>query len=286
MSKRFKAKKKLKCGLIIKYLIISVLGYLIIKFSLALVVKFPFFNLTFSTDKITKYKDFIIDNTINKPYKFLKYYKNNNSTNDIQFVNYVVKDRPLIYIYNTHQQEGYKDTKTVLDSALFFKEELNKYKVDTIVEEADISEFMKVNNFDYNHSYYASSFFIKDVIDKYNVDLFIDLHRDAIKRENSIVKINDKVCAKILFVVGGEHKNYKDNYELAKNINNSIIKKYPELSRGVLLKNGEGNNGIYNQDLAKNMILLEIGSHHTTYEEIKNTIVLLAPIIGEYLYGV
>ena len=32
------------------------------------------------------------------------------------------------------------------------------------------------------------------------------------------------------------------------------------------------------------MILLELGSNTSSFEEVKNTITLLAPIIGEYLH--
>ena len=62
-----------------------------------------------------------------------------------------------------------------------------------------------------------------------------------------------------------------------------IKEKYPSLTRGVLTKGGKGVNGIYNQDLNPNMILLEIGSQNNTIDEVLNTIELLAPIIAEYV---
>ena len=52
-----------------------------------------------------------------------------------------------------------------------------------------------------------------------------------------------------------------------------------------MLREGKNVNGIYNQDLGENMILLELGANYNTYEEVQNTIHLIAPIIGEYIYG-
>ncbi len=33
------------------------------------------------------------------------------------------------------------------------------------------------------------------------------------------------------------------------------------------------------------MILIELGGNYNTYEEVKNTIEVLAPLLGEYLHG-
>lgn len=44
---------------------------------------------------------------------------------------------------------------------------------------------------------------------------------------------------------------------------------------------GPGVHGIYNQDLAPNVILLEMGGNENTYEEVINTIDLITPIIKE-----
>ena len=66
-------------------------------------------------------------------------------------------------------------------------------------------------------------------------------------------------------------------------INDKIKAKYPSLTRGVIGKEGKGNNGVYNQDLNPKMTLLEIGGEENTIDEVLNTIELIAPIIGEYI---
>lgn len=215
---------------------------------------------------------------VNDPVSLLDY----NYVEDTIKLDYHKNSRPCVYIYNTHQKEGYK-SKTVYDAAKYLKYQLSKHNIDVDVENTNITEFMIANNIEYKYSYYASSFFIKDAIKKKKYDLIIDLHRDATSYQVSTLK-GSKNYAKIMFVVGREHKNYKVNYALALKLNKLIVNKYPKLSRGVLLKGGEGVNGIYNQNLDKNIILIEIGGNKNSIEEVNNTIVLLAPIIGEYLY--
>lgn len=284
MSKHFKTKRKLRHGIIIKYLLIILVCYIIIRICFVLVLKTPILKFVFKKDKLSSYKEYIINTTINNPKLLLSYYQDNNTEKaETLMANYIINERPLIYIYNSHQQEAYKNGKTVLDASIVLKTELNKYNVDVLVEERDIIEFMRTNNMSYNYSYYASKFYVEDILKENNVDLLIDLHRDAVDKDVATAKIGDKNYAKILFVIGAEHANYKKNYDLANTLNNLIKAKYPDITRGVVLKSGANVNGIYNQDLSERSILLEVGSHNSTFDEVNNTIILIAQIIGEYL---
>ena len=211
----------------------------------------------------------------------LNYHKENNNILDLH---YIYNIKPTIYIYNTHQQEKYIDNKGVLDASLYFKDTLNKYNVDVIVEDRNITDFMHKNNIPFDRSYYASELLIKDIINKNNFSLIIDLHRDATSKEVSTATINNKKYAKVLFVVGKNNKTYKYNLDLANKLNSLIISKYKNLSRGVLVKNGTGEKCRFNQHLSKDMILLEVGADKNTFEEVKNTIDILSSIIGDYLY--
>jgi len=173
----------------------------------------------------------------------------------------------------------------VFDAAKDLKKALENDLLEVVVEEGNITEFLNANNYDYRYSYVASRNFIEEELRKRSYDLVIDLHRDAISKSASTVTINGKKYAKILFVVGKEHKNYKKNQKLAEALNKAVSSKYPTLARGILLREGKNVNGIYNQNLGENMILLELGANYNTYEEVQNTIHLIAPIIGEYIYG-
>ena len=115
------------------------------------------------------------------------------------------------------------------------------------------------------------------------IKLYIDLHRDAASKDVTTTVINDKSCAKVMFVIGKEYETYQNNLGIANKINEKIIKLYPSLSRGILKKEGAGVNGVYNQDLASNIILLELGGDNNNLDEVINTIELIVPIIGEYI---
>ena len=57
----------------------------------------------------------------------------------------------------------------------------------------------------------------------------------------------------------------------------------PLSSRGVLQKEGAGVNGIYNQDISKNAVLLELGGNENTITEVLNTIEIISTIIKEHI---
>lgn len=201
-------------------------------------------------------------------------------------------NEPKVYIYNTHQLESYDNTDynditpNVLMASYLLKEELNKAGIPTIVESSNITEYIKQNNLKYYQSYDASRYYAEKVVkDNQNLDLVIDLHRDAVEKNASTVTISDKEYAKVLFVVGMEHENYESNLEVATAINNIIKEKYPTLTRGIITKSGKNVNGIYNQDLNPNSILIECGGYKNSFSEVVNTINLLSQIIKEYLNG-
>ena len=99
----------------------------------------------------------------------------------------------------------------------------------------------------------------------------------------NIITINDKKYAKVLFVVGLDYENYQPNLDLANSLNNLINSKYPGLSRGVLKKSGKNVNGIYNQDLKNNIVLIECGGYQNNIDEVMNTMIALSDIIKIYL---
>lgn len=201
-------------------------------------------------------------------------------------------ENPIVYIYNTHQLEEYNKTNleeynikpNVLMASYILREYLNRNNIKTVVETADITDFLNVNGWNYSKSYNASRFYLDEAIKKYpNLKLIIDLHRDAIEYNVSTVTINDKKYAKVLFVVGLDYENYQPNLDLANSLNNLINSKYPGLSRGVLKKSGKNVNGIYNQDLKNNIVLIECGGYQNNIDEVMNTMIALSDIIKIYL---
>lgn len=201
-------------------------------------------------------------------------------------------DEPLIYIYSSHQKEEYSKeymedynvNPDVFLASHIMQEKLNNKGIKTIVMEDDITAYLDKNKLDYSKSYQASRNFLLPAIDKYpTVKLFIDLHRDSTPEDVSTVTIDSKKFAKVMFVIGKEYCTYESNLAVANNINDKIVEKYPSLSRGVLQKEGYGVNGVYNQDLKDNIILIELGGDKNNLEEVTNTIDILVEIIGEYV---
>jgi len=203
-------------------------------------------------------------------------------------------NNPIIYIYNTHQLENYNSknldiygiTPNVMMASYLLKEKLNNLGLSTIVEDTNLTELLNLNNWDYSSSYKASRLLILDKKNKYpSLTYFIDIHRDSVSKEYTTTTIDNKTYAKVLFVIGLEHDNYEENLKTANNINNLINKYYPTLSKGILKKEGPLVDGIYNQDISSNSILIECGGVDNNIDEVLNTIEALSQILYYYIRG-
>lgn len=201
---------------------------------------------------------------------------------------------PIVYIYNTHQTEGYQKsnnasyniTPSVLMASYILRESLNDLGIPTLVETNDITEILRVHNWKYKYSYAASKLLVEDAMEKNkSLKYFIDLHRDSMSHEITSTQIEGKSYAKVLFVIGKDHENYEENLKFASALNDYIKSINPALTRGVSLKGGSGVNGIYNQDLSPNAILIELGGQYNNITEINNTISILTKAIYAYVKG-
>lgn len=285
MAKYFKSKKILRKFTFIKYLIYIIIAFIFLKLYIYSLVDINPVNY-FSTNTIIKdYYIKIKNSTINQPVNLLNYKYASVPITVITPVVATPNEKKSIYIYNTHQTEAYASKESIIQATTYFKEQLEKNNINVVVENGNIQEFLNANNYTYNYSYVASRYFIKEELATKSYDLIIDLHRDAAIKSKTTTTIDGKKYAKIMFVIGKKNSNYKKNYAIATLLNDMLLEKYPSLTRGVLLQSGSNVNGIYNQDLNENMILIELGGNGNTYEEIKNTIDLISVIIGEYLYG-
>ncbi|MBR3199123.1 MAG: stage II sporulation protein P [Bacilli bacterium] len=251
-----------------------------------------------ASNLLTRVFSKIID--VNKPVTILDnvfHLKQNKIDNiDIAYVSNpnteTIEKNPEVFLYNTHQGEsyegkaleGYNITPGVMMASYIMQKKLMDQNINTLVMEENINDYLNLNNMRYSKSYLVSRKFLEEILNKNkDLKLIIDIHRDSISKEKSTININGKSCAKILFVIGKEYSTYQENLKITNNINNKIKEKYPSLTRGVIIKGGKGNNGIYNQDLNSNITLMEIGGEKNTIEEVLNTIDLIAPILGEYI---
>lgn len=198
--------------------------------------------------------------------------------------------KTIVYIYNSHQTESYIAPKeinlnyTVLDASYYLQRKLQTYGINSYVEKASIQDILNTNNWNYASSYRVSRMFLEQR-KKENNDLtyFVDLHRDSVGKEISTIEINGKKYAKILFLLGLENDNYKKNEVIIEKLNNWLNNNYKGISRGIYKKEGKGVNGVYNQDFSENCILIEIGGQDNTYEEVENTVDVVAEMLNYYI---
>lgn len=197
-----------------------------------------------------------------------------------------------VYIYNTHDTESYSSSSlevynikpNVKMMNYILKDYLNDLGISVLIEEQSISSVLKNHNWSYKYSYEASKELISPVIKAQpQLKLIIDLHRDSSILNKTLLETDDKKYAKILFVVGKEHANYKKNLELATTLNTLLESEVPHISRGITIKEGAGVNGIYNQDLSHKSVLIELGGQYNEIEELNNSLQVLARTILKYL---
>lgn len=256
----------------------------------------------------TKFISFVANVNLSEPSSIIRTgYGNSTSSDDEQNLDSIpssnyIKDpfeteeaeKPLVYIYNSHQSEEYASnniesynvTPTVMMASYILREKLNNNDIPAIVEENDVTEFLKTNNWNYAASYKVTKLLMEDAYSKNpSLEYFIDLHRDSVNKKISTATIREKQYAKILFIVGLENKNYDKNLALTEKLNDMFDKKYPGLSRGIYKKQGAGVNGVYNQDFHPNTILIEVGGEENTIDEVFNTCTAISEILVEYING-
>lgn len=189
----------------------------------------------------------------------------------------VVEIKPKIYIYNTHQTENYKDYD-VYQASKSLKRSLENKGVDVIVETTNIKDALNKEKLTFKDSYKITRKLLEKNINN-KISLYIDLHRDSIKHKLTTTNYNDKSVAKMMFVVGGKHNNYKQNYNIVKELNKMLKNINPDLSRGIFVR----KNSSFNQDLNKNIILIELGGIENNKEEVNNAIEHLSNVISNYV---
>ena len=203
-----------------------------------------------------------------------------------------ISNKPIVYLYNTHQTEEYSKTTLAEYSVnpnvsivdYIMEDIFKKNGINSLVEERSITEVRKLNNWNYAGCYKASRVLMEDA--KKNNDslkYFIDIHRDSLSHDKTTITIGENNYARIIFLIGLENPNYEDNLKFSEYINSKIDEKYPGLSKGIYKKGGPGVNGVYNQDFSKYTILIEVGGEESTTTEVMNTTVAISEILKEVI---
>ena len=207
----------------------------------------------------------------------------------------LTKDNPTMLIYHTHAGETYLDSpegnyhsqnnkdKSVIEIGTLLTEQLNQkgWGIAHSTKYHDYPQFTK--------SYVNSLETVKSMLNNYkSINIALDLHRDGrdLKTEDDIKKESERMTttykgekvAKFFLVVGMKNENINEVQSLAEDITKFAQSKYPELVLPIVKK----QYGKFNQYMAKNHMLIEIGSNGTTSEEAKASVKYVAEILDEY----
>ncbi|WP_176222214.1 stage II sporulation protein P [Tuberibacillus sp. Marseille-P3662] len=208
-----------------------------------------------------------------------------------------------VFMYHTHSYEAYLPllglkgadsaakassndaSKSVLHVGKMLKDQLSQKGVKAVHDQTYVPRILKEHkNWDWYDSYQASRTVVKPAINsKTDYDLLIDIHRDSQRKKETTATINGEKYARVSFIYGEAHNGYQKNLSVMKKLNKQLNDQYPGLSLGVFGKGKTEGNGIYNQDLGSNVILIEIGGVDNTEAELNRTVEALSNVFSEYV---
>jgi stage II sporulation protein P len=209
--------------------------------------------------------------------------------------------KKVMYIYQSHSYESFlpllKGAETtdqanssnpkanMIAVGAKLAEELEKRGIGVQHDTTNMGEKLLDRGWQHPQAYKLSKEIVQTAMAN-NGDLkyIFDLHRDSQRKKVTTATINGKSFARVFFVVGQEHKDYEKNMEVAKKLDQQLNAKYPGISRGIFPKNNSTGNGVYNQDLSNNAVLVEIGGVDNTMEELYRTTEALAEVISDYYW--
>ena len=204
-------------------------------------------------------------------------------------------NKKKVIIYHTHTCESYTPTEqnNYEASGSFRSTNLN-YSVARVGDE--LENQLKAYGIEvihnkvlhdypaYNGSYSRSLNTIQNIVNENSdVDIVIDLHRDAIADAAYApkVKIGEKYASQMMFVMGSNvankvHENWNQNLKFAIKLQSKANELYPGLFKPIILR-----NSTYNQQVSKAACIIEVGATGNTLEESINSMKYLARIINE-----
>ena len=193
----------------------------------------------------------------------------------------LTKSSDKILIYNTHTSESYANSEeyqfeysgvrrsrdanyNMLAVAKEFKNNLSN-KGFNVTHNTTPHDYGT-----YDSAYSRSRITVQEALSRNpGYGLSIDLHRDAIEDLDFApsVNINGVDVAQCMFVIGVGYDDesnpyYEENLKLALKLQYIADEVYPGLFRPMIIR-----NSVYNQDLNKYSILIEVGASGNTFDE-------------------
>ena len=194
-------------------------------------------------------------------------------------------DEPQVLIYHTHTTESFEpyvrsfydaefnyrttdETKNVIMVGNEIQAQLEAVGIKT-VHSTVIHDYPS-----YNGAYERSAVTIKSILAEHpSIKVVLDIHRDAIADKNiayqPFVEIDGKEAAQVMIISGCDDgnmnmPNYMKNFRLASLFQQQMESDYKGMTRPILFDYRK-----YNQDLSTGGLLIEIGSHGNTLEQVQ-----------------
>lgn len=192
---------------------------------------------------------------------------------------------PQVLIYHTHTTESFEpyvrehmdaefnyrttdNTKNMIMVGNAIQAELEASGIG-VIHVTEIHDYPS-----YNGSYGRSRESIVPILDQYpSIKVALDIHRDAISGEGfaaqPYVEIDGKEAAQIMIISGCDDgtldmPNYMMNFRFASKLQQQLESDNEGLTRPILFDYRH-----YNQDLTTGSLLIEVGSHGNTLEQVQ-----------------
>lgn len=194
-------------------------------------------------------------------------------------------DEPQVLIYHTHTTESFEPyVRDNLDASFNYRttdETKNMIMVGNAIQaelEAQgigVIHVTEVHDYpSYNGSYGRSRESIVPILEQYpTIKVALDIHRDAISNSEfaaqPYIEIDGKEAAQIMIISGCDDgtlgmPDYIKNFHFACSLQSQFEEDYAGLTRPILFDYRH-----YNQDLTTGSLLIEVGSHGNTLEQVQ-----------------
>lgn len=226
----------------------------------------------------------------------------NESKNLPDFTIDLNSNEPQVLIMHTHTTESFEPfERTYYDNSFSYRTTDNSKNVvmigDAITNELQnlgINTIHSTTVHDYpsyTGSYERSAITVQNILNEYpSIKVVLDIHRDALSRDGNllqpVVEIDGKKSAQIMIISGCDDgtmdmPNYIKNFRFASLLQNQIYSDYGDFARPILFDYRK-----YNQNLTTGSLLIEVGTHGSTLEQVRYAGQLLGKSIGKALVSI
>ena len=186
-------------------------------------------------------------------------------SNSFYLSNNIYISNPVVYIYNSNQEQQYNEeyniNPSVVITSFLLNNKLNELGVSSIFEENDINEFSKNNSLNYDDTL---NLFINDKLNTYSsLKYIINIGRS--NERKSAITINNKKYALISLYANEE------NITLLNKINTKLNERYKGISK------------IYIDSEYNRFINIDFGGVNNSMKEVLNSVDLFSNIFKEVI---